>query len=440
MRRTFLGVASAVALRGAAGRKSTAKPALLGGDPVRRKPFPSWPQVEAADEKNWLDVLHACKWWRKEGHYVRDFEQAWAKRMGARYCVATANGTSALLASLNALEVGPGDEVIVNPYTFIATINAILATYALPVFVDTDRNTHLIDATKIEAAITPRTRCIMPVHIGGNVADMDAIMEISKRRNIPVIEDACQAHLAEWRGKPVSTLGHLGCFSFQKYKNVPGGEAGAVLTNDEGLYRDAYGFHSHYRTPPNENAFDRQSGRNGINLRLAEFQAAELISQMTRMEWNAKLRETNAGILKELLVDVPGVKPVAMYPGCTRNAYHMFMMRYYPEAFEGLARRGFVAAMRAEGIPIDEGYANLNKHPFLENTFRSRMYRAVYSDKQIAAWRERNHCPVNSQVGRESLWLSQPVMVAGKADMEDIALAMQKVRRHAGALKKASEA
>ncbi len=434
-RRAFAGVTAAAALRAAPGRSTTGRPALLGGEPVRRAGFPSWPQVRPSDEKPWLDVLRACQWWRKQGHYVRDFEKAWAEKMGARFCIATANGTSALMASLSALEVGPKDEVIVGPYTFIATINAILAHYALPVFVDTDRETHMIDAGKIEAAITPRTRCIMPVHLGGNVADMDRLLEISRRRNVPVVEDACQAHLAEWRGKKVSTLGQLGCFSFQKYKNLPGGEAGAVITNDEALYRHAYGFHSHYRTPPNEGTADLRLCRNGINLRMAEFQAAALMAQMSRLEENARRREQNAARLDALLEEIPGVAPVKMYPGCTRNAYHMYMMRYDPEAFAGLPRERFLEAVRAEGIPISEGYGPLNKHPFLENTFRSRMFRSVYTGREIDDWRQRNHCPVNDQVCREAMWLSQPVLLAGERDMEDIAIAIQKVRRHAEALK-----
>lgn len=433
-RRVFAGVAAAAALRAAPGRK-TDRPALLGGEPVRRADFPSWPQVRGSDEKPWLDALRACKWWRKQGHYVRDFEKAWAEKMGARFCIATANGTSALMASLSALEVGPKDEVIVGPYTFIATINAILAHYALPVFVDTDRETHMIDAGKIEAAITPRTRCIMPIHLGGNVADMDRIMEVSRKRSVPVVEDACQAHLAEWHGKKVSTLGHLGCFSFQKYKNLPGGEAGAVITNDESLYRHAYGFHSHYRTPPNEESADPTECRNGINLRMAEFQAAALVAQMTRIDDNARRRETNAARLDALLKEIPGVAPVKMYPGCTRNAYHMYMMRYASAAFAGLPRERFLEAVRAEGIPISEGYGPLNKHPFLENTFQSRMFRAIYTKQEIDDWRQHNRCPVNDLVCSEAVWLSQPVLLGPESDMEDIALAIRKVQQHAEALK-----
>jgi dTDP-4-amino-4,6-dideoxygalactose transaminase len=434
-RRSLVGVASALALRAAPGRNSTDQPALLGGDPVRRKRFPSWPQTTPEDEKNWLDVLRACKWWRREGHYVTDFEKVWAERMGARHCVATCNGTSALLASLHALEVGPKDEVLVGPYTFIATVNAILAHYALPVFVDTDLETAMIDAGKIEVAITPRTRCILPVHLGGYMADMDRIMEISKRRGIPVVEDACQAVLSEWRGKKASTLGQLGCFSFQKFKNLAAGEAGAVMTDDDTLYRRAYGYHSHYRTPPNEGRSDPAASRNGINLRMAEFQAALLLAQMTRLEQQGRTREQNAAYLDKALAEIPGVIPMKMYPGCTRNGYYQYLMRF-DERAAGLPRARFLQAVRAEGIPLSGGSSPLNKDPFIENALNSRPYRAIYTEREIAAWRERNHCPANDRLCREEMTFGQSVLLGDRSDMEDIVLAMRKVQRHAGALAK----
>lgn len=430
-RRTFLGAAGAAGLA----RSGSDTPALLGGEPVRRKPFPSWPRIGAKDEANWMEALRACKWWRREGHWVRDFEKAWGEKLGVRHVVATANGTGALMAAMSALEIGPKDEVLTTPYTFIATINAILAQYALPVFVDTDRATHMIDATKIEAAITPRTRAIMPVHLGGNMADMDKILEISRRRGIAVIEDACQAHLSAWRGKAAGTLGELGCFSFQKFKNLPGGEAGAVVTNDEKLYLHAYGFHSHYRTP-GENAPDLPICRNGINLRLAEFQAALLVAQMERLEETTRRREENAALLGRLLGEIPGIEPVKQYPGCTRNGYHLYMMRYDAEAFAGLPRSRLIEAVRAEGIPLAEGYGPLNRHPFLENTARARMFRAIYTERELAGWRERNrHLPANDLVTQESLWFSQNILLGERRDMEDIAAAFAKVRRHAEKLK-----
>ena len=297
---------------------------------------------------------------------MREFEKAWAGKLGARYVVATANGTGALMAALHAAEAGPKDEVLVGPYTFIATLNAILAQYALPVFVDTDPETFMMDGAKVDAAVTPRTRAIMPIHLGGNMADMDALLEVSKKRGLPVIEDACQAHLSEWRNRKAATLGALGCFSFHKLKNLSGGEAGAVVTGDEALYRRAYGYHSHYRTP-DENAADPKLCLNGINLRMSEFQASMLMRGLTRIDAQAETRDRNAAHLGKLLQEAPGVKPVRMYPGCTRNSWHLYMMRYDAEAFKGLPRERFLEALRAEGVSFSPGYNPLNRDPFLEN-------------------------------------------------------------------------
>ena len=197
-----------------------------------------------------MKVLRSGKWNRLDGDCARQFEETWAATLGAKHCLATANGTSALIISLNALGVGPGDEVIVPPYTFVATINAVLMQHAIPVFVDTDPETFQIDARKIEAAITERTRCILPVHLGGSPADMDTILEIGRKHNLPVVEDACQAHLAEWRHRKVSTLGALGCFSFQASKNLNSGEGGAILTNDTDLYNVCQSFHNNGRGAP----------------------------------------------------------------------------------------------------------------------------------------------------------------------------------------------
>ena len=210
-RRAFLGataVAGAVATRRpvataaspTVGTAASGTPALLGGDPVRDAPFPDWPVIDAREDEALLDVLHGGEWYRGDGETARRFEDAYAELTGAKYCVATANGTSALLTSLAALDVGPGDEVILPPFTFIATLNVVFLQYALPIFVDSDLETLMIDAGKIESAVTDRTAAIIPVHLGGNACDMDTIMDVSRRRKVPVVEDACQAVLGEWRG------------------------------------------------------------------------------------------------------------------------------------------------------------------------------------------------------------------------------------------------
>src|SRR4051812_49342191 len=210
-RRGFLAapaVAAAVAADGP-------KPAMLGGAKAHPEPFPGWPIIDQTEERAVVETLRSGKWYRGNGKNVARFEEEYARLTGAKTCLATANGTAALFTSLNAMGVEPGDEVIVPPYTFVATVNVVLRQHALPVFVDTDPQTFQMDARMLEAAITPRTRAIVPVHLGGNTCDLDAILEIARRRNVAVLEDACQAHLAEWRGKKAGTFGQAGCFSFQ---------------------------------------------------------------------------------------------------------------------------------------------------------------------------------------------------------------------------------
>ncbi len=437
-RRDFLGGAAGAALLGATplaapAAQADSKPALLGGAPVRTKPFPGWPVLGSNADKAWADVLHTGHWCRLDGTYASRFEENWAKMLGAQYCRATSSGTTALLTSLNALDVGPGDEVIVPPYTFVATINVVLMQFALPVFVDSDRETFQIDANKIEAAITPRTKVIMPVHLGGSAADMDKIMEVANRRGIPVVEDACQAHLGEWRGKKLSTIGACGCFSFQASKNLNSGEGGAILTNDADLFARASAFHGNGRGKT-DISFAYVS--NGCNHRMTEFQAALLGEQLTRLEAQARTREQNAQYLTSQLKEIPGIRPARMYDGCTRNAYHLYMLRYDPEGFEGLPRARFLAALEAEGIPCMAGYDPLNKEKFIAKTVGSRHYRKVFSEAELAQYRERSECPENDKLCDEGVWLTQTMLLGPRSDMDQIAEAVRKIRKNAAALAK----
>jgi dTDP-4-amino-4,6-dideoxygalactose transaminase len=432
-RRNFLG---AVAVAGIAtgstpAQSSDKKPALLGGQAVRTEAFPSWPKFGSPEEQALMDVLHGGKWYRGNGQHVNSFEEAYARLMGARHCLATANGTSALHSSLAALDVGPGDEVIVPPYTFVATVNVVLARYALPVFVDTDPETFQMDASKIEAAITDRTVAILPVHLGGAAANLDAILATARKHKLPVIEDACQSHLAEWRGRRVGTLGVTGCFSFQASKNLNCGEGGAILTGDEDLLEKCFAFHNNSRGRRTAGTDFSYAG-SGLNLRLTEFQGALLVAQMTRLEAQAKLREQNAQVLTRLLQEIPGILPARPHSGCTRNAYHLYMFRYRKEHFANLPRADFLKALRAEGIPASGGYSPLNKEPFLKNTFDSRGFQAIYSKERLARWKQRNQCPANDRLCEEAVWFTQNMLLGARGEMEQIAEAVRKIRAHAG--------
>lgn len=440
-RRDFLGSAAGIAAALTTPGRNLSKPpakasagaglAILGGSPVRTKAFPSWPVIEQNDERGWMQVLMTGKWNRLDGHFAHEFETAWARKMGSRYGLATSSGTTALLTSANALGIGPGDEVIVPPYTFVATVNIVLMQHALPVFVDTDPETFQIDARKVEAAITRRTRCIIPVHLGGSPAEMDAILDIAKRHNLYVIEDACQAHLAEWRHKKVSTMGNLGCFSFQASKNLNSGEGGAILTNDEGLYEYCLSFHNQGRGRYNS---DFGYVRNGANFRMTEFQGALLLQQLTRLEAQSRTRTENAEYLTKLLKEIPGITPARMYEGCTRNAYHLYMFHYDSAHFAGLPRSRFLKALSAEGVPASGGYTPLNKEPFLKEALGSRAFRSVYSARELAEYAERNHCPENDKVCERTVWFTQTMLLGARDDMDQIAEAIRKIQKHAGAL------
>src|SRR5690606_28602609 len=209
--------------------------AVNGGEPVRSTPFPAWPTADSADEAALLDVLRSGKWGSTHGDLVARFEREFAQYQHARFGVCVCNGTLALAAALRAVGVGLGDEVVVPPYTFIASAAAVTFVGAIPVFADIDPDTHLLDPQAVEAVISERTKAVMPVHIAGRPCDMDAFAELGRRHGVAIIEDSAQAHGAEWKGRRVGALGDVGTFSFQTSKNVSAGEGGIVVTNDEAL-------------------------------------------------------------------------------------------------------------------------------------------------------------------------------------------------------------
>ena len=436
LKSTVAGTA-ALSLRGPMTLRSqdSSQPALLGGKPVRTNPFRSWPIIADNDEKAWMQCLRAKHWFRMDGDAVKTFEKEFAGLMGTKDCLATANGTSALLTSLNALYISPGDEVIVPPYTFVATINVVLLQFALPIFVDTDPETFQIDAKKLESAITEKTRCIIPVHLGGSAADLDTILAIAKRHKLPVLEDACQSHLGEWRGKKLGSLGDAGCFSFQVSKNLSSGEGGAIISDNTDLVDRCYVFHTNGAERRPTPAFSYRV--KGTNVRMTEFQGTLLLQQMTRLEKQSRLREQNATYLTGQLKQIPGIRPAQTYPGCTRNAYHLYMFRYDESRFAGMARKRFLAAMEAEGIPCSGGYSPLNREPFLKETLYSRGYLQVYSKERINRCFKGNECPENDRLCQEAVWFTQNMLLGTREDMDQIAEAIQKISRQASELAKA---
>src|SRR5918993_629709 len=209
--------------------------ALLGGTPVRTKPFPTWPIYGKEEEQALLRTLHSGRWGKVDGSEVKTFERRFADAHAAKHGIAVVNGTVSLRIALLAAGIEPGDEVIIPPYTFFATASAVVEANATPIFADIDRATFNIDPAAIEASVTRRTRAIICVHLGGLPCDMDAIMAVAQRHGLVVIEDAAHAHGSAYKGRPVGAIGHLGSFSFQSSKNMTSGEGGIVVTNDDAL-------------------------------------------------------------------------------------------------------------------------------------------------------------------------------------------------------------
>jgi len=425
--------------------------AINGGSPVRAKPFPEWPVHDEREVEAIEEVTRSGKWWRfayasgveleedpQAEHIskVVEFSLQFARHQQAKYGIAMANGTGTLEVALRALGVGPGDEVIVPAYTYVASATSVLQVNAVPVFVDVEADTYNMNASLLEDAITERTRAIMPVHFGGQPADMDAILAVAERHGLPVVEDAAHAHGSEWRGRKVGALGAVGSFSFQASKNMTAGEGGIVLTNDLELAekcdsllwagrkkgRPWYEFH-----------------QLGWNYRMTEFQAAILLVQLTRLEEQNERRMANARYLGEQLAGIEGLEPLRWDERVTEHSFHIYIMRYNPEAFGGLPRTRFVEALDAEGVPAFTGYTfPVYANPmFLEQNFHGKgcPVNCAHYGKQVdfAAYAEK--CPVAERAcHQESIWLEHRLLLGDRSDMDDVLEAVAKVKEGVGEL------
>ncbi len=399
------------------------KLAIDSGAPLRTKPWPDWPVWDESEERALLEVLHSGQWWSVGGRKVPEFEEAFASFHDAKHAICVTNGTAAIEVALRALGIGCGDEAIVPPYTFIATASSVLAVSATPVFVDIEPHSLNIDPTKIEAAITPRTKAIIPVHIAGGPADMDGILEVARKHNLFVIEDAAQAHAAEWNGRKVGALGDCGTFSFQASKNLNAGEGGILIANDDEIADKIWSVHNVGRT---------KSGKwyehhvLGGNFRMTEWQAAILLSQLKRLPEQTRRRTENADYLTSRLQQSPGIVTLRKDPRITCHANHIFAFRYDSAQFGGHSRDRFVEALNAEGVPCSAGYVPL----YREQVFQRKMAATgswCRSGRQIDC--AASVCPVCEQICEDTVWLGQNVLLAGQADMDEIADAIEKIRQ-----------
>jgi perosamine synthetase len=415
------------------------KPAVLGGPKAHPGVFPGWPIVAQVEKTGLMTALESKRWGRLgAGSTVGKFEEEYSRELGVKHALGVNSGTSALYTILGALGIGPGDEVIIPVYTFIATYNVVALNYALPIMIDTDPESFQIDASKIERAITKKTKAIIPVHIAGSPADLDKILAIGKKYNIPVIEDACQAHLAEWKGKKVGSYGIAGAFSFQSSKNLNSGEGGAITTNDETFASACFDFHNQGRggVVSGYSSGD-SSGTRGSNLRMTEFQGSILRAQMTRVKEQTQHRWENAVYLSKMLNEIDGITPAKLHDGTTMSAYHLYMFRYDAKKFAGLSRDKFLKALSAEGIPNSPGYGQMNNEEYVLGLPKNRHYLNIYGEKRMKDWVEQNHCPQNDYLTKnESVWFTQTMLLGTRQEMEQIVEGVKKIQKHAAQIAK----
>lgn len=389
-----------------------------GGAPVRTKPWPEWPVWSEDDAQAVADVVRSGQWFAGTGTRCRDFADQWARLHDARYAVPCTNGTHALEIALRATGLKAGDEVITTPYTFIATGAACVQINAVPIFADVDPATFNLDPAAVEAAVTERTRAIIAVHIAGNPADMDALGEIARRKNLILIEDAAQSHLAEWRERKVGAIGHVGTFSFQASKNLNAGEGGVVTTDDEETYEQAWSLVNCGRV--REGGWYEHRMLSG-NFRLTELQAALLLSQIRGLPEQTRIRNENALFLAGALAEIEGIQPLTRDARVTCHAYHKFIFRYRSAAFGDLPRTEFLKALQAEGIPCHPGYEPMYRSPAFKINTATHPFASGIDYSQL-------HLPGVEQACAEAVWLDQRMLLADRSDMNDIVAAIRKIQ------------
>src|SRR5262245_44985327 len=294
------------------------KLAILGGEPIRKKPFPPWPQYSRADIKRITKVVESRHWggFPVPSKFAGEFAARFAELHGTQYGLCLANGTVALFGAVQALGLKFGDEVIVPAYTWDGTAIAVLQAGGVPVFADVDPDTYCLDPRAVRAAITPRTRAIMPVHIAMRFADMEALMAIAREHKLLMIEDCAHAHGGQFQGKGAGAAGDAGCFSFQESKLMTAGEGGIVLTNRLDCYEALQSIINCGR-PSLTDKYERKML--GANYRMTELQACLLIGQLEMWPELCNKRTRHAAMLSKALGELPHVRSLPPQPGLTRD-------------------------------------------------------------------------------------------------------------------------
>ncbi len=403
------------------------KLAITGGKPLRKTPFTSWPFGGVEEKRALSDVLTSSKWGGQPfpGKHSVAFAKKFAKLHTVKYAQCVNTGTVAIQAALKAIDIRPGDEVLAPAYTWEGTVGPVLLLNAVPVFVDVDPDTYCMDARKIEEAITPKTKAILPVHLGMRFADMDEILRIAAKHNLKVIEDCAHAHGGMWKGKGAGSMGDLGAFSFQSSKLLTCGEGGCIITNNLEYMERVQSYINAGRASVTDQFHHRIIG---FNYRLGEFQAAVLGAQIDRLPAQAKLRATNMAHFESRLTNTPGIGLLKPDPRITRLAPYGYVLKYFAERAKDIPRAAFVGALQLEGIPCDG--------LFYEPVYKSSLFPLNPCDFPALCWgrekpldlRKISSCPEAERAAyQEAVWFPHQLFLGSKKDVDAIADAIQKV-------------
>ncbi|HSL75186.1 MAG TPA: DegT/DnrJ/EryC1/StrS family aminotransferase [Ilumatobacteraceae bacterium] len=402
-------------------------PAVLGGTPIRSVDYPSWPVWDDRERNGLTAVLEAGGWWQGDGDQAATFASEFAAYHGARHGMAFTNGTHTLEAALAASDVGEGDEVIVPGMTFIASASAALAVNATPVLVDVDPDTLCIDVEAARAAVTPRTRAIIAVHVAGAAADLDALTELCTDRDLRLVEDCAHAHGTFWRGRGVGSWGDFGSFSMQRSKLMTAGEGGVLLCNDDDLRDRAWSYADCGRT---KGEWFYHHAAYGSNLRMTEWQGAVLRAQLERFPEQNAVRNANAVALNTALDEIPGLRAPRRDPRMDSQGNYCFVFHYDAAEFSGLSLRDFERALAAEGIPMGVSYPSLSDLSlFRHRNFGPRLRSSAPTPDYPSL-----HLPNAEHAAQTTVWLQHRLLLAERDDVLDVARAAARIQRHAAAV------
>ena len=401
--------------------------AIRGGTPVRTDPYPQWPEIDERDVEAVASVVRTGQigGWPEPGPRNAEFSSRFAEYQGAGHGIVMVNGTVTMEVALKALGIGWGDEVIVPALTFAATAYAAIAAGALPVIVDVEPERWTIDPDAVEAAITPATRAIMPVHLGQQMADMDRLEQIASRHGLAIVEDCAHAHGQQWGGRGAGCIGAFGSFSHQSSKILTAGEGGTLLTSDDELARRAHSLIDCGR--PKDEA--EREYTFGANYRLGELNCALLCSQLERFEQQRAERETGARLFEQLAGGLHGVSVNPIHPRITRWSFYRYLIRIDPEAFAGATCETVADALEAEGIGAEVQYPPMSRYDLFQPRLSRLPVCVEHADRLDPS---RMSFPVAEAAGeREAVYLQERVFRAGRQGVEDVVAALAKVQAHA---------